>query len=214
MKPVLLLLAFAALPLSAQSTLEAQQDRLARQMAAQQQQQAVLTRQLNAENDRLQRNAAQQRVDALAAQAQSAIAYGHPAGDLALLEQQRAVEQTLLSSIDQRQNLAEQQLQVEIERLRTNLSRANAAGLLSPYAIERRQLVIAQHEAELQRMRDERRENAASRTLTEAGQAAQLQQARRTQDARDTVAAARQQGLNSISEQESRELRKKAARKH
>src|SRR5258706_13018419 len=211
---LLLLLAFVAVPLSAQSTLEAQQDRLARQMAAQQGQQAVLTRQLNAENDRLQRNAAQQRIDVLAVQAQSAVAYGHPAADLALLEQQRAVQQTLLGSMDQRRNVAEQQLQVEIERLRTNLSRANAAGLLSPYAIERRQLVISQYEADLQRMRDERRENAASRTLTEAGQAAQLRQAQRTQAARDTVAAAREQGLNSISEQESRELRRKAARKH
>lgn len=214
MKPLLLLLALAAVPLRAQSTLEGQQERLARQMAAQQQQQAVLTRQLNAENDRLQRNAAQQRLDVLALQGQNAAAYGHPAADLALLEQQRGVQQTLLRSIDQRQNLAEQQLQVEIDRLRTNLSRANAAGLLSPYAIERRQLVISQYEMDLQRMREERQDNAASRTQTEAGQGAQLQQAQRTQAARDTVAAARQQGLNSISEQESRGLRKKAARKH
>src|SRR5437868_5528464 len=56
MKPFLAVLAFAALSLQAQTPIERQQEQLARQMAAQQQGQAVVTQQLNAENDRLLRN--------------------------------------------------------------------------------------------------------------------------------------------------------------
>jgi hypothetical protein len=208
----LVLVALFTVPIYAQSELERQQAQLARQMAAQQQQQAVATQQLNAENDRLLRNAAQQRLDSLAGQVRDAVAYGQGPAELALLQQQRSVQQTLLSSIDQRQNLTEQQVQNEIDRLRTNLDRANAAGLLSAYAIERRQQVIGQYQAELQRMRDERRENAGQRALAEAQHANELEGAEQTRHAQDLVAAARNQGLNAISEAQSRELRAKAAR--
>lgn len=162
-RPLFLLLALAAVPLFAQqSPAEAQMDRLARQMAVQQQQQAVVTQQMNAENDRLLRNAAQQRIVGLEQQYRDASNYSHPPAQLKLIEQQEAVQQTLLSSIEQRQNVSELQLQSEIDRLRTNLDRARAAGLLSAYAIGKRQEVIAKYEADLQRMRDERRENARS----------------------------------------------------
>jgi hypothetical protein len=181
-------------------------------MAAQQQQQAIATQQLNGENDRLLRNAAQQRLDSLSGQVRDAVAYGQSPAELALLQQQRGIQQTLLSSIEQRQNLTEQQVQNEIDRLRTNLGRANAAGLLSVYAIERRQQVIGRYQAELQRMRDERRENAGRRALAESQHANELEQAEQTKEARDLVAAARQQGLNAISEAQSRELREQAAR--
>ena len=103
-------------------------------------------------------------------------------------------------------------MQNEIDRLRTNLDKANAAGLLSAYAIERRQQVIGRYQAELQRMRDEQRENAGQRALTESQHAGELEQAGRVREARDLVAAAREQGLNAISEAQSRELRAKAAR--
>lgn len=159
----LLLLALAAVPLFAQQTpVEAQNDRLARQMAAQQGQQAIVTQQFNAENDRLIRNAAQQRIVSLEQQYRDASNYSHPPAQLKLIEQQQYVQQTLLSSIEQRQNVSEQQLQIEIDRLRTNLDRARAAGLLSAYAIGKRQEVIARYQADLQRMRDERRENSLS----------------------------------------------------
>ena len=212
MKPFLAVLAFAALSLQAQTPIERQQEQLARQMAAQQQGQAVVTQQLNAENDRLLRNAAQQRLDSLAGQVRDAVAYGQGSAELALLQQQRGIQQTLLSSIDQRQNLTEQQLRNEIDRLRTNLDRANAAGLLSVYAVERRQQVIGRYQAELQRMRDERQENAGRRALAESQHANELGQAGQMEDARDLVAAAREQELNAISEAQSRELRAKAAR--
>jgi hypothetical protein len=208
----LTLVVLAAVPLFAETPLERQQAQLARQMAAQQQQQAVATQQLNGENDRLLRNAAQQRVDALAGQIRDGIAYGQGSAELALLQQQIGVQQTLLSSIGQRQNLTEQQVQNEIDRLRTNLDRANAAGLLSGYAIERRQRVIGEYQAELQRMRDERRENAGQRALAASQHANELEGAGQTKQARDLVTAARQQGLNAISEAQSRELRAKAAR--
>lgn len=209
----LVLVALFAVPIYAQSELERQQEQLARQMAAQQQGQAMATRQLNAENDRLLRNAAQQRLDSLAVQHRDAVAYGQSAAELALIQQQEGIQQTLLSSIEQRQNLTEQQVQNEIDRLRTNLDRANAAGLLSVYAIERRQQIIAQYQAELQRMRDERRENAGRQALAGSQHADDFEQAERTKDVRDLVAAARRQGLNAISEAQSRELRANAASK-
>jgi hypothetical protein len=212
MKRLLVVLALAAVPLFAETPLQRQQEQLARQMAAQQQQQAVATQQLNGENDRLLGNAAQQRLDSLAGQVRDAVAYGQSPAELALLQQQRSVQQTLLSSIDQRQNLTEQQVQNEIDRLRTNLDRANAAGLLSANAITRRQRVIGEYQAELQRMRDERRENAGQRALAESQHANELEQAEQTKHAQDLVAAARIQGLNAISEAQSRQLRAKAAR--
>src|SRR5580765_3286993 len=208
----LVLVALFAVPTYGQSELEHQQEHLARQMAAQQQQQAIATQLLNGENDRLLRNAAQQRLDALAGQVRDAVAYGQPPAELALLQQQRGIQQTLLSSIEQRQNLTEQQVQNEIDRLRTNLDRANAAGLLSAVAIERRQQVIGQYQTQLQRMRDERRENAGRQALAGSRQADELEQAERTKDVRDLVTAARRQGLNAISEAQSRELREQAAR--
>src|SRR5205807_10201381 len=79
-------------------------------------------------------------------------------------------------------------------------------------AIERRQQVIGQVQAELQRMRDERLENAGQRARAESKHARELEQAGRVKDARDLVEAAREQGLNAISEAQSRELREKAAR--
>jgi hypothetical protein len=208
----LVLVALFAVPIYAQSELERQQEQLARQTAAQQQQQSIATQQLNAENDRLLRNAAQQRLDSLAGQVRDAVAYGQSPAELALLQQQRGIQQTQLSSIEQRRNLTEQQVQNEIDRLRTNLGKAHAAGLLSVYAIERRQQVIGQYQAELQRMRDERRENAGRQALAGSRQAGELEQAERTKDVRDLVAAARRQGLNAISEAQSRELREQAAR--
>ena len=91
-RSLLVLLALVTIPALAETPLERQQEQLARQMAVQQQQQAVVTRQLNAENDRLLRNAAQQRLDSLAVQYRDAVAYGQPSAELALIQQQRGIQ--------------------------------------------------------------------------------------------------------------------------
>src|SRR5260221_5879113 len=127
----LLLLATPNL-LYAQSDLERQQARQAREQAARQQQESVRTQELNAQNDRILRDAAQQRLDALARQYQSAVAYGGTPSDQAALQEQMRDQQATLRSIEQRQVLTEQQLQNEIERLRPNPAKASGPGLLTP----------------------------------------------------------------------------------
>ena len=205
MNHVVLLLLLA--PLWAQSDLERQQERQAREQAARQQQEAIRTQELNAENQSLLRDAAQQRLDVLAQQYQSAVAYGGTPSERAALQQQMRDQQASLRSIEQRQNLTAQQLQDEIDRLRTNLSKANAAGLLSAYAIQQRELVIQKHVAELEQMRSERQVNAGARTLAERQQTAAPDQAERTQQARSLLASASKQGQLAVSEIEGRRLR-------
>src|SRR5260221_5108062 len=193
--------------LQAQSDLERQQARQAREQAARQQQESVRTQELNAQNDRILRDAAQQRLDALARQYQSAVAYGGTPSDQAALQQQMRDQQATLRSIEQRQVLTEQQLQNEIDRLRTNLSKASAAGLLSAYAIQQRELVIHQHEAELEQLRAERQANAAARAMAERQQSVAAGQAERTHEVRTLLASSSRQGQLAISEMEGRRLR-------
>jgi outer membrane protein OmpA-like peptidoglycan-associated protein len=203
--PLLLLLAARAL--LAQSDLERQQAQQAREQAARQQQEAIRTQELNAQNDRMLRDAAQQRLDALDQQYQGAVAYGGTPSDKALLQQQMRDQQATLRSIEQRQNLTDEQLQIEIDRLRTNLNKANAAGLLSAYAIQQRELVIRQHEDELERMRAERQSNAAARRLAERQRLAGGHLAAQTVEARNLVASASREGQLAVSEMEGRALR-------
>jgi outer membrane protein OmpA-like peptidoglycan-associated protein len=201
-----LLLAIPSL-LQAQSDLERQQARQAREQAARQQEEAIRTQELNAQNERLLRDAAQQRLDTLAQQYQSSVAYGGTPSERAVIQQQMRDQQTTLRSIEQRQNLTEQQVQIEIDRLRTNLNSANAAGLLSAYAIQQRELIIRQHEDELERMRAERQANAAARALADRQTAAGDQRAAGTVEARALLAAASHQGQLAASEAEGRVLR-------
>ena len=199
-----LILLIAAPTLLAQSDLQRQQEQQAREQAARQKQEAIRTQELNAQNDRLQRDAAQQRLDALAQQYQSAVAFGGTPAERALLQQQMRDQQTALRSIDQRQNLTVEQLQNEIDRLRTNLNKASAAGLLSTYAIQQRELVIRQHEDELEQMRAERQANAAARALAERQQTAGADLAAQTVEARTLLASASRQGQLAAGETEGR----------
>lgn len=200
-----LILLIAAPTLLAQSDLQRQQEQQAREQAARQKQEAIRTQELNAQNDRLQRDAAQQRLDALAHQYQSAVAFGGTPAERALLQQQMRDQQTALRSIEQRQNLTVEQLQNEIDRLRTNLNKASAAGLLSTYAIQQRELVIRQHEDELEQMRAERQANAAARALAaERQQTAGADLAAQTVEARTLLASAGRQGQLAASETEGR----------
>jgi outer membrane protein OmpA-like peptidoglycan-associated protein len=116
-------------------------------------------------------------------------------------------QQAALRSIEQRQTLTEQQLQNEIDRLRTNLGKASAAGLLSAYAIQQRELVIHQHEAALEQLRAERQANAAARAMAERQQSVAAGQAERTQEARTLLASSSRQGQLAASEAEGRRLR-------
>lgn len=201
-----LLLATPSL-LHAQSDLERQQARQAREQAARQQQESIRTQQLNGQNDRILRDAAQQRLDALALQYQSGVAYRGTPSDQAALQQQMRDQQAALRSIEQRQTLTEQQLQNEIDRLRTNLGKASAAGLLSAYAIQQRELVIHRHEAELEQLRAEHQANAAARAMAERQQSVAAGQAERTQEVRTLLASSSRQGQLAASEAEGRRLR-------
>jgi outer membrane protein OmpA-like peptidoglycan-associated protein len=151
-----MILPLLALILTQSATQQAATE-LERQQAAQQRQQAALTEQLRLENDRLNRVQVQQRLDALALQYRSAT----PAERAALLQQMQE-QQTTLRSIAQHERLSETELQVEVERLRTNLDKARAAGLLSAPAIQRRQIEIQSREEELARIRSERQQIAGA----------------------------------------------------
>jgi hypothetical protein len=123
------------------------------QQTAQQREQAALTRQLLLENDRLARQQAQQRLDALNLQLRQATPAERAALQYRVQEQQAA-----LQSIAHHEQLTELELTREIERLRQNLDKARAANLLGATAIQRRQLEIRDREIDLQRIRAERRQ--------------------------------------------------------
>lgn len=127
------------------------------QQTPQQREQAALTRQLQLENERLGRQQAQQRLDALNLQLRDARPAERAALQSRLQEQQRAFQ-----SIAHHEQLTELELIKEIDRLHLDLDRARAANRLSTAAIQQRQFEIRDREVALQRLRAERQQIQAA----------------------------------------------------
>jgi outer membrane protein OmpA-like peptidoglycan-associated protein len=172
--------------------------RMAEERAAQERQQAAeldLNRRL--EEERAARVAAEQRLDTLVKQYETAVANAAPS-DVDALRRQVEDQQIALRAIMERGRLSDDMLTAEIQGLRSELDRSRST--LSADVVAQREAAIRQREEELQRLQRERTDLAAHREELDRRQLAEIDAARQrraeleqqAEEMRRQVAAAQQ----------------------
>jgi outer membrane protein OmpA-like peptidoglycan-associated protein len=182
---------------------QAQLDTLRQQIAASDQAQ-----QQRVEADRAARVAAEQQLDKTMASYESAIASG-TAADVETLRRQVEDQQLALRSIEQRQQLNEQQLGGEIATLRTELDTAQKQGSMDAQLLAERQAELLRRQAELDNLRAQREADAAR--LQQAQQQHEAAIAEATRRRQDAEAKAQQLQIQAQQAQQAAQQAQQAA---
>jgi outer membrane protein OmpA-like peptidoglycan-associated protein len=152
------------------------------------------------EQDRLARETAERQLDAATRLYQSAIASQSPA-EIETLRRQVEDQQLALRSIQERERMNEQTLAGEIQALRTQLESSRQQGQIDAQALAERQAEIARREADLERLRRERAEDALQRAeLDRQHQMAIAEATQKRQEAEAQAQELRQQVVHAQQE--------------
>lgn len=143
--------------------------------------------------DRAARADAERQLDELRAKYETAITSGNTT-QVEALRRQVEDQQIALRSIQDRENLNEQQMQAQIERLRADVAAAQQQGNVSAQQLNERQAMLIQREQELEALRKERQDDQARRAdLDRQHQQAIDEATRRRQEAEAQAQALRTQ---------------------
>jgi outer membrane protein OmpA-like peptidoglycan-associated protein len=152
------------------------------------------------EQDRAARAAAEQNLDAAMSRYESAIASGSTT-DVETLRRQVEDQQIALRAIQDREQLNEQNMGSELDRLRSNLQTAQQQGTISAQLLADQQADLLRRQQELEQLRKDREADLAARTQLEQQHANAIAELTRKRQEAEAQAQALQQQVQQAQAQ-------------
>jgi len=150
--------------------------------------------------DRASRADAERQLDELRGKYEAAITSGN-SQQVEVLRRQVEDQQIALRSIQNRESLNEQQMQAQIEGLRTDVANAQHQGNLTAQQLNDRQALLMQREQQLEQMRKDREADAVRRAELDRQHQQAIDEATRRRDTAEAQAQAMRQQVEQAEQQ-------------